>query len=199
MLYYFPKRDAINDESPPYVIWDNCFTPRQLDMLQGMARKSSITGLTGRDLDNSSTSNDGYRSSLIQWLERAPETEWVYEKLAGVIQQVNFQYYNFDLLGLGESAQLSNYKSDANGGYNWHIDCMSTGYVRKLSFSMQLCHPDEYEGGDLEVKISDEPIKIERKRGLITIFPSWTLHRVTRVTSGERQSLVQWVSGPKFR
>jgi PKHD-type hydroxylase len=34
---------------------------------------------------------------------------------------------------------------------------------------------------------------------MITLFPSWSLHRVTPVTKGTRYSLVAWVSGPRFR
>ena len=199
MLFYFNKRDEINNSYPPYIFWENCFTPRQLDMIQGMAKNSSIKGLTGGDLDNTSNSNSNYRSSMIQWLESSPETDWIITKIADVIQRINLQYYNFDLSGLSEPAQLSNYKSNVNGGYDWHIDSTSRGTVRKLSLAMQLSNPDEYEGGDLEIMLGDAPMKIERRRGLIAIFPSWTLHRVTRVTSGERQSLVQWVTGPNFR
>jgi len=199
MQYYFDNRNESNDSSPPYVIWENSFTPRQLDMIQGMARNSSAKGLTGKDLDSVPNDVPNYRSSLIQWLERAPETDWIFAKIADVIQRVNYQYYNFDLTGLGEPTQLSNYKSNANGGYDWHIDSISTGLIRKLSLSLQLSHPDEYEGGDLEIMTGQEPMKIGRKRGLIAVFPSWTLHRVTRVTSGERKSLVQWVTGPQFR
>jgi PKHD-type hydroxylase len=38
-----------------------------------------------------------------------------------------------------------------------------------------------------------------RERGAVIIFPSYVLHRVTRVTRGVRKSLVVWVTGPNFR
>jgi PKHD-type hydroxylase len=38
-----------------------------------------------------------------------------------------------------------------------------------------------------------------KKRGLITVFPSWTLHQVTPVVKGTRQTLVTWISGPAFK
>jgi len=40
---------------------------------------------------------------------------------------------------------------------------------------------------------------MQKKRGLITVFPAWTLHQVTPVTKGTRQTLVTWVCGPEFK
>ena len=40
---------------------------------------------------------------------------------------------------------------------------------------------------------------MKKERGLITVFPAWTLHQVTPVVKGTRQSLVAWVSGPEFK
>jgi PKHD-type hydroxylase len=38
-----------------------------------------------------------------------------------------------------------------------------------------------------------------KSRGTVTMFPSYLLHRVTPVTSGERYSLTIWAHGPAFR
>jgi PKHD-type hydroxylase len=64
---------------------------------------------------------------------------------------------------------------------------------------LQLSDPDEYEGGNLEILSSREPTVIEKKKGLVSVFPSYILHRVTPVTSGVRKTLVVWTTGPKFR
>jgi len=44
-----------------------------------------------------------------------------------------------------------------------------------------------------------ESTAIKKQRGLIVAFPAWTLHRVTPVVKGSRQSLVAWISGPAFK
>jgi PKHD-type hydroxylase len=70
---------------------------------------------------------------------------------------------------------------------------------RKLSMVLQLSDPSEYDGGDLEFYVQSEPIKAEKKKGIVYVFPSWVLHRVTPVTRGTRRSLVMWIAGPKFK
>ena len=72
--------------------------------------------------------------------------------------------------------------------------------VRKLSFSLQLSHPDDYEGGN--VQLLDEAGKsyiTPRQRGTIVLFDSRTQHRVLKVTKGVRKSIVGWTVGPRWK
>ena len=62
-----------------------------------------------------------------------------------------------------------------------------------------LSDPSEFDGGNLQIRVSDEEINIPKKRGLIIAFPSWATHQVAPVTKGNRQSLVVWIHGPAFR
>ena len=94
--------------------------------------------------------------------------------------------------------QLTTYLSENLGTYDWHQD-YNADISRKLSIVVQLSNPSDYEGGELEILAHEPKISIQKKRGFITIFPSYTVHRVTPVTKGTRQSLVAWVSGPKFK
>ena len=76
----------------------------------------------------------------------------------------------------------------------------------KLSITVSLSDPRDYEGGFLEFAVPHhEPTKCEfikarqaMPRGSIIVFPSYTWHRVTPVTSGTRLSLVQWNLGPGY-
>ena len=56
---------------------------------------------------------------------------------------------------------------------------------RKLSVSVQLSRPEEYEGGDLQFMVVGgyEPVTAI---GSAITFPSYLLHRVTPVTKGTR-------------
>ena len=99
-----------------------------------------------------------------------------------------------------EMTQLSRYKSENKGHYDWHIDAAKpeNGAQRKLSISILLSDPSEFEGGELQFKgIEDK--KILTKQGSIVVFPSFIEHRVTPVTKGVRYSAVTWASGPSFR
>jgi PKHD-type hydroxylase len=84
--------------------------------------------------------------------------------------------------------------------YGWHQDYGGKlSPSRKLSLVLQLTDPAQYEGGNLQVMTSGEPKSVRKQRGLIAAFPAYTLHQVTPVTQGTRQSLVAWISGPQFR
>lgn len=99
-----------------------------------------------------------------------------------------------------EPTQIGRYKSSDRGHYDWHIDAASPkdGIQRKLSISILLSDPSEFEGGELQFKeIEDQ--KILTKQGSIVVFPSFIEHRVTPVTKGDRYSAVTWASGPSFR
>jgi predicted 2-oxoglutarate/Fe(II)-dependent dioxygenase YbiX len=54
---------------------------------------------------------------------------------------------------------------------------------------------DEYTGGSLEIKNSnDELIPFINKKGSLYIFNSALMHRVTEIESGVRYSLSNWFS-----
>ena len=180
----------------PFAWWDNEFTNEQLDWLQQKAREAHQVAQIGGG--NNGKVNEEIRRSELNWLHKNPECEWVFERLGRVASSLNADYFNFDLVGFGEDIQLTNYHEARQGTYVWHQDFGST-MSRKLSMVMQLSDPSEYEGGELQLLTNTNPISIEKKRGLITVFPSWTLHQVTPVIKGTRQTLVTWISGPAFK
>ena len=64
--------------------------------------------------------------------------------------------------------------------------------------SCLLTDPKEFEGGKFQCRNGAEPYDVELNKGDIVIFPSYTLHRVSPVTKGERYSLVAWANGKAF-
>jgi PKHD-type hydroxylase len=179
----------------PWAWWDGVFTEQELNWLQEKARQAEINARVG----GSPGVNPDVRRSQISWLLNTPDASWVFEKLADVCSKVNSRYFRFDLTGFGEPLQLTNYEESENGMYGWHVDYNSGSISRKLSVVVQLTDPSEYEGGNLQVLSGSQPENIRKQRGLVAFFPSYTLHQVTPVTSGNRQSLVAWVSGPAFK
>jgi PKHD-type hydroxylase len=184
----------------PYAWWDGAFNNEQLDWLQQKAKSVQQIAQVG-GAGHGAVNKDIRRSGL-SWMPKNQETAWVFETLGHVVSSLNAQFFRFDLTGFGEHIQLTNYDSKENGMYGWHVDmgAVPTSPCRKLSVVMQLSDPSEYEGGDLELKPDgDRATQIQKQRGLIVAFPSWTLHQVTPVTKGSRQSLVVWISGPAFK
>lgn len=140
------------------------------------------------------------RKSNISWIFPNQENRWVFERIVGAIVGLNDQYFKFDLYGLAEGLQFTKYEAP-DGKYDAHIDKMLEGLPRKLSITIQLSGPDEYEGGDLSLYIGPgmEPSIPEKQQGKLIAFPSYVLHQVTPVTKGTRYSLVCWVTGKPFK
>jgi len=182
-----------SDSIPPSVWWENGFTEEELDWLQQRAKNAQTKGLIGGGVESEN------RRSNLSWLKKDSESAWFFEKLSHIVSRLNKDYYNFDLLGFGEEIQLTNYSSSNLGCYGWHQDFGAKNASRKLSIVLQLSDPEEYEGGTLQILSSGKPEDVRKERGFLVAFPSWTLHQVTPVTKGNRQSLVAWVTGPEFK
>lgn len=184
-----------------FVTWQNAFTPEELDALDSYAtamlpvEKAVISGLSKEE------EYEAIRKSKTGWLALTPETTWVYDRLAYVARLANAQYWRFDLGGFVEDFQYTVY-DEPDDHYSWHMDTVKqvAGKTpRKLSMVLQLSDPADYAGGDLQIKGGPTDTTVQRERGLITIFPSYMLHRVTPLESGVRKSLVVWISGPPFK
>jgi PKHD-type hydroxylase len=195
-MQYLLTPHASNYTSHSY--WDNAFTDEQLNYLQHICKEKTQKAQVGSGTGG--TVDPGIRRSDISWLGNTPEHTWIFETLGHVVSSLNAQFYRYDLTGFGEQIQLTNYYGDDKGTYGWHVDHGGQGSCRKLSLILQLSDPSEYEGGHLEVMPNSSNVeRINKRRGLITVFPSWLLHQVTPVTSGLRQTAVLWVTGPAFR
>lgn len=139
------------------------------------------------------------RKCEVAWMENNPETEFIYSRLASVANSVNAECFDYDLYGFVEPFQYTVY-AEEGAQYSWHLDTgVKNVAPRKLSVVLQLSSSLDYEGGDLEFMTSDTPVKARKVKGIVYVFPSFILHRVTPVTSGIRKSLVAWVSGKKFK
>ena len=149
------------------------------------------------------------RTSQIKWLPFENITKSLYNSLEELIQVANSSAFNFDIVSSFDLVQYTEYYSTQQGKYDWHQDVSKnpnngiTPPYRKLSLTIQLSDPSEYEGGDLEFYIPNpkekEIVKAPKEKGKIIIFPSYLYHRVTPVTKGIRKSLVWWVGGTPFR
>lgn len=204
-FYYFTQGKTLQHTLTPYatalepfVWWENGFTEQELNWLQEQATKANQRAQVGGNPTGDNLAR--IRRSQVSWLNKTQDTSWIFEKLGHIASSLNAQYYRFDLTGFGESVQLTNYDQSEHGMYGWHVDYGGMVSVsRKLSLVLQLTDPSEYEGGNLQVLTSGDPLTVRKQRGLVVAFPSYVLHQVTPVTGGSRQSLVAWISGPAFK
>ena len=138
------------------------------------------------------------RITTISWIP-FKEMENMYQDLNKFIQKANENHFGFGDIRITEPAQFTEYPE--GGFYDWHMDCdvnmQHEPPVRKISMTLLLNDPSEFEGGDLELMT---PGKFaELKQGHAIIFASFLNHRVNPVKRGIRQSLVVWFGGKPFR
>lgn len=198
--YKFAPSPTFGITEHPFTTWDGAFTSDELDKIieigDQLPNSKAVVG-GGTDTDTISD----IRESTVSWIPQTDETIWIYDKLAWVIRQLNGQFYKFDMFGFTEDLQYTIYNEDTNGHYTWHLDMGVSGGIapRKLSLVLQLTDPGDYEGGDLELMTTSTPTAVTKQRGLISVFPSFVLHRVTPVIKGTRRTLVVWACGPEFK
>jgi len=138
-----------------------------------------------------------YRKSRIAWLPLQDDTAWIYQKLLNCAKSANEKLWNFQIIGFGEKLQLTEYQEGDK--YDWHMDMGGLMNHRKISISVQLSHPNTYEGGELEFKLGTKEEAASKSEGSVTLFPSYLLHRVKPITKGKRMSLICWISGESWR
>ena len=178
-----------------YCYWHGAFTKEECKKIIQIAKKKGmIKGTTLRD----QSSKLGVRESKISWLYSSDEMEWAFRRVTDMVLDLNKRFFNFDIFGLNEGFQFTNYKAPSNK-YGKHVDRSSDFIVRKLSISIQLTDPKEYEGGELYLYEDDQGVLMDKKQGTLIMFPSYVLHEVKPVTKGERNSLVTWVTGNQFK
>lgn len=171
------------------------FSNLLIEDLSRVNPKDLKDGLVGQD----TITND--RNSKIHLIH---SNNWIAAFIYYYINDANNLNFHYDISGYSNSCiQYSEYKRGCF--YDWHIDYEGGGIQnvvdRKLSFSVQLSDSDEYEGGDLQLMDSctNKTYFAPRELGTIVIFDSKIKHRVRKVKSGCRKSLVGWIVGPRFR
>lgn len=172
------------------------------------------------------------RDSEVAWLK----DEWLYDLILPFIKKANYDAgWRYDL-DWYETFQFTVYRPGgfygwhADGSschlskYRRHIPGVSdvkdnnkllpnhtiyenfVGKVRKLSMTLNLNVPGDYEGGNLKFDLGPhskneryyECVEI-RPQGSLAVFPSSVYHQVTPVTKGIRYSLVLWCLGKPLR
>ena len=191
----------------PYFLHKRVFSDEELAKINDIGER-----LKPKKAETYNNQNKNHRDSHVSWIENTQETKWLYDKLVATINLVNHSaHWKFDHSVL-EKLQYTRYNESQH--YSWHSDQKAqpyrqdeympelVGMIRKISFSVLL--NDAYEGGEFEFEYglpdSENRIKtISPEKGLTIFFPSFMMHRVKPVTSGERRSLVGWVCGKPYR
>ena len=172
------------------------------------------SGLMGNQID------PHIRDSKNSWI---PSSHWIGGWLWYYVSKINKENFLYDITDFDSGTiQYTHYGPEKF--YNWHSDSdvdahykpkqkyssgenksmdsitLSGEYVRKLSFSLQLSEPTDYRGGEVQfLDNSGASFFAPKDRGTIIVFDSRIKHRVRKVKSGLRKSLVGWIVGPRWK
>lgn len=160
----------------------------------------------GHGVVANNTLDRSIRRSKVSFIDIDEDSDWLYRKMAGMVNDVNQFNYNFTLDSI-YPLQYGLYDSKDEGFYNWHPDANIQGnrykLIRKLSFSILMSKKTDFEGGELlfnfGVPNNDKLETVELDQYDVVFFPSFYAHKVDTVTKGVRESIVGWIAGPVWQ
>lgn len=197
-MFWSYNFDQLENDPQNYYYYTEGFNKEELDKIA-----KGIKVLQQQKASTVGNGDDSIRSSKIRWIPQDNDWWWLYEKLSNMAVEANKALWKFDLNHIPEQIQFTEYYASEKGHYTWHQD-IGPGILskRKISITVQLSDPSEYEGGDLQMWAGghEENFTTAYKgAGSVFIFPSYMLHRVTPVTKGVRKSFVLWLGGTHYR
>jgi PKHD-type hydroxylase len=206
--YYWYFKSALPDRICDDIINLGKEKKHQMALI-GNASKKGLANASKKEIKDVLKTRD----SDIAWLDDL----WIYNQVHPFIHAANESAgWNFEW-DYSEACQFTKYKKGQY--YGWHIDSWDGAYnkpedknlhgkIRKLSVTVSLSDPNDYEGGELEFDCRNERFGKKKNlltcneikpRGSIVVFPSFVWHRVKPVTKGTRYSLVIWNIGNPFK
>ena len=195
-----------------FYYFDSAFSPFLCDKIieEGYSNNPdfALTGKTGYTRSKKEIEKTKeIRNSNVSWID----DWWVKKELEPYVKRANeMAGWNFNFTK-SEASQFTIYEPGEY--YDWHRDAQNypytqgeqKGLIRKLSVTVSLSNPEDYEGGFLEFSRENDfnkkyfyKVREILPRGSICVFPSYTWHRVSPVTKGKRLSLVQWNLGDSY-
>ena len=175
-----------------YAGWNPLLQPAQCDRIVKRFDKKLTDGTIFSD--NKQQLKDTRRSQVC-WIPIQSSTRWLYDYIYNSAVLTN--PWDVDIRGFSEQFQYTVYRGEDQSFYDWHRDIGPDYNHRKLTISILLSDPSEFEGGEFELE--NQVITAFKKKGSAIIFPSILNHRVKPVTSGIRRALVLWITGPRLK
>jgi PKHD-type hydroxylase len=77
--------------------------------------------------------------------------------------------------------------------YGSHVDdALMDGMRTDVAFTLFLCDPKSYDGGELSIESATGEDTFKLDAGALVAYPATSLHRVTEVTRGRRLAAAGW-------
>ena len=192
-----------------YYYFKQAISKENCKKILSIGRSKPLNSATILSDKNKKIINKDKRDCKVIWINES----WIYDLLNPFINEANKAAgWNFDF-DWNQDMQYAKY--DKGHYFGWHTDQSPKPFIsenknlnnktRKISLTLQLTDPSEYNGGDFEFKwFSGGKELIEttndlKGMGTFILFPSYIWHQVTPITKGTRESLVNWSVGYPFK
>jgi len=183
-----------------YYWFENGFSPSQCKQIIELGRRYPRLDaqVFADDGGKKGASSSDTRNSTVRWIDiYDPSAEWIIRELGRMAIEANEALFKLDLYGFTENLQFTEYEGKGTH-YNWHPDIGPKQNKRKLSIVIQLSDEKDYDGGELIINTGNL-VTPNKRQGNVIFFPSFLLHKVEPLKSGNRYSLVCWISGNAWR
>ena len=221
------------------MIYPSYFTQHECDRITQFSQRyeevNAGIGQKGDDPDEERSSDQGsiddsIRQSDVRWLIHEEFPEDIATKIEDGINMASVDADWLHQWDYVEHHQYTTYRHRPEARvqgdfYTWHTDSGDSeqshgGRYRKLSSTIQLSNPEDYEGGNFQwiepkgmfdmlrnnetlqsVNVDDYIKTVPfsgKERGTLIVFPSFVHHQVKPVTRGTRISLVSWFHGHPY-
>lgn len=186
-----------------YAIWLKGFTPEEVERIVFLENlldfQKGQVGLGPTTNEPPNGADPNIRDSDVFFFGPDQNTGWIFDKFSWIVSRVNYDHFMYNIDGY-DSFQYTKYGVGQH--YDWHFDNYMEymTWERKISATIMLSDPSEYEGGELEIIHDGNPNhsqKLKPEKGDIVFFASWMPHKVHPITAGERKSLVCWINGKR--
>ena len=198
-LFFEPKwKSYVVETTRPVLTAEQC--DEVIRIGQSIPNEQAKVGMGRQPTENKDENryDTKMRVTTIGWIpfdQGAP----MYGLIERWMLNTNSNHFGFEGMQITEQAQYTEYPK--GGFYEWHVDndlvMTQMPPVRKISMTLLLSDPKDFEGGELE--LIDDKKRPNLKRGHALFFASFIRHRVKPVTKGNRKSLVMWFGGPPLK
>lgn len=189
-------------QTPEFGIWAKGFTEDEIEKIIFMEKVIKFEKASVGEGGGNARVEKNVRDSKVGFLTIDQQTEWIWQRLGGIVPRANYDLFLYDIEAI-QSLQYTIYSAKSKQFYDWHLDSSAIylDYTRKISGTILLSDPDEYEGGEFEIINKggnpEQSDKFKPNKGDIVFFASHMPHKVHPVTKGTRKSLVFWVVGKR--
>lgn len=146
----------------------------------------SIINFKKRNYTNWSFRSD--RNYISESITYDTTTHWIFERLTLFFEK------NTGIKIINLKKEIHYHKYELGNWFSKHNDNRD-----KRVYSIGVILNDNFEGGDFELYDIKENIKLNKKTGNAYIFKSNIEHEITKITKGERHSLIYFLQSENVK